>query len=194
MGHAPGVAQEATLETLMERYVDGDVAAFDTLYALIRPAVQASLRRWLRTDDQVADAFQVTLMKLHASRERYRRRAPVLPWVLTIARNVALDRLRSKASKELSLQPEAAEQIPDEQADLRWGHDDEAEVIRAVRDAVEQLPPSSREVVRLHKLEGKAMSEVAEALGIKEGAARVRAHRGYKALARLLFGLKSQRR
>ena len=37
------------------------------------------------------------------------------------------------------------------------------------------------------------MAEVAEILGIKEGAARVRAHRGYKALAKLLLGFRAQR-
>lgn len=178
----------------MERYVDGDQQAFDQLYTLVRPSILASLRRWLHKDHLVDDAFQVTLMKLHASRARYKRGAPVLPWVLTIARNVALDRLRSKAFKEQSLEPEVAEQLPDgDDSLLRWGEDDEQEVIKAVRDAIEQLPASSRDVIRMHKVEGKAMSEVAELLGIKEGAARVRAHRGYKALAKLLFGFKSER-
>jgi len=183
-----------SLEVLMERYVDGDASAFEQLYTLLRPSVLASLRRWLRKDHLVDDAFQVTLMKLHASRERYKRGAPVLPWILTIARNVALDRLRSKAFKEQSLEPEVAEQIPDADDSLqRWGENDEQEVINAVREAIEQLPPSAREVVRMHKVEGKSMSEVAELLGIKEGAARVRAHRGYKTLAKLLFGFRSGR-
>lgn len=176
----------------MERYVDGDAAAFDELYAIVRPPIVASLRRWLKQTHLVEDALQITLLKLHASRDRYKRGAPVLPWVLTIARNVALDRLRSKASKEQSLEPEAAERIVAEDT-IRWGDNDEQEVIAAVRDAIEQLPAATRDVVRMHKLEGKTMSEVAEQLGIKEGAARVRAHRGYKALARLLFGFRSER-
>ncbi len=178
----------------MERYVDGDGRAFDALHAQLRGPLTATLRRWLRRDDLVDDALQVTMMKLHGSRHRYQRGAPVLPWVMTIGRNVALDRLRLRASRDQSLEPEQAARIPDPAEPLiRWGEDDEQEVVRAVRDAIEQLPPSSREVVRMHKLEGKAMSEVAEVLGIKEGAARVRAHRGYKALAVLLFGFRKAR-
>lgn len=177
----------------MERYVDGDARAFDTLFTELRAPLKASLRRWLRTDDKVDDALQITLLKIHSSRARYKRGAPVLPWVITIARNVALDHLRSKTSKEKSLDDEMAAKIPAEQENLKWREEDEKEVIEAVRQAVEQLPPSSREVVRLHKLEGRSMSEVAEILGIKEGAARVRAHRGYKALARLLLGFRSGR-
>ncbi len=183
----------ADLEELMERYVDGDVEAFDALFAQLQVPLKGCLRRWLRTDDKVDDALQNTLMKLHKSRERYRRGAPVLPWVMTIARNVALDYLRSRVSKEYALDEESAARIPDDRPVVDWSEEDEKEVIAAVRDAVEQLPPASREVVRLHKLEGRSMAEVAEILGINEGAARVRAHRGYKALARLLLGFRSER-
>jgi RNA polymerase sigma-70 factor (ECF subfamily) len=35
----------------------------------------------------------------------------------------------------------------------------------------------------MHKLEGKTMAEISEELGVREGTLRVRAHRGYKALA-----------
>lgn len=188
------VSDRSALEHLMERYADGDPRAFDRLFAELEGPVRGSLRRWLRTDDKVDDAFQTTLLKLHASRARYRRGAPVLPWVLTIARNVALDHLRSRVAKERSLDDEAAARIPDREVEPPlWRQEDEREVTRAVQNAVDQLPASSRHVVRLHKLEGRSMAEVAEILGIKEGAARVRAHRGYKALARLLSGFRSGR-
>ena len=163
----------------MERYVDGDARAFDALYAALEPAMRGSLRRWMRTDDRIDDAFQAAILKIHASRERYTRGAPVLPWAITIARNVAVDMLR-KSNRETSLEPEAAEALP---APVEtWSQADEDEVVNAVRAAVDTLPPSLREVVRLHKIEGKSMAEIATQLGIKEGAARVRAHRGYKSL------------
>lgn len=177
----------------MERYADGDVAAFDALYEALRTPLTASLRRWLKTDDKVQDALQIAWLKIHGSRARYRRGAPVLPWVMTIARNVALDHLRSKAAQERSLDEERAAQIPDENAGFDWSKEDEKEVVQAVRAAIEELPASSREVIKLHKLEGRPMAEVARILGIKEGAARVRAHRGYKVLARLLLGFKTGR-
>lgn len=177
----------------MERYADGDPRAFEELYEALRPVITASLRRWLIADHKVADAFQITWLKIHASRERYRRGAPVLPWVLTIARNVALDHLRSRAAHERALDDEETNAIPDESATLVWSDEEEKVVIEAVRQAVDELPATAREVIKLHKLEGRPMSEVAEILGIREGAARVRAHRGYKALARLLLGFRSGR-
>lgn len=178
------------LESLMQRYADGDIAAFDALYEALRPSLVANLRRWLRADDKVQDALQIAWLKFHASRMRYRRGAPVVPWIMTIARNAALDQLRANRWREHPLEDSFAAKIPDDKPAFDWSEEDEREVIFAVRNAIEQLPVPAREAVRLHKLEGRPMSEVAEILGIKEGAARVRAHRGYKALARLLLGFR----
>ncbi len=176
----------------MERYADGDAQAFDALLRLLEGPLRGCLRRWLKAD-QVDDAFQNTLMKVHRSRARYRKGAPVLPWVLTIARNEARDRLRSRTRREQSFEEGELERLPAVTSETEWREEDEAAVIEAVRAAVEQLPASSRAVVRLHKIEGRTMAEVAEILGINEGAARVRAHRGYKALIGLLTGVRSQR-
>jgi RNA polymerase sigma-70 factor, ECF subfamily len=181
------------LESLMERYADGDIAAFDALYEALLPSLLANLRRWLHTDDRVQDALQIAWLKLHASRMRYRRGAPVVPWIMTIARNAALDQLRANRGREHPLEDSFAAKIPDDRAAFDWSEEDEREVIFAVRSAIDQLPAPAREVVRLHKLEGRPMSEVAEILGIKEGAARVRAHRGYKALGRLLLGFRARK-
>lgn len=177
----------------MERYVDGDEAAFGALYAQIEAPIRRTLMRWLKNPARVDDGFQVTLLKIHHNRHRYRRGAAVLPWVLTIARHVALDDLRKDKSRPRSLDEEMLRVLPAPEGP-DWDEEDEREVIAAVRAAIEELAPSAREVVRMHKLEGLSMAEVASQLGIKEGAARVRAHRGYKALARGLLGFWSQRR
>ena len=38
----------------------------------------------------------------------------------------------------------------------------------------------------MHKLSGMPMAEISDRLGVRPGALRVRAHRAYKALARML--------
>jgi len=171
----------------MERYVDGDEAAFAALYELLETPIRRTLKRWLKDDTRVDDGLQVTLLKVHTNRHRYRRGSAVLPWVLTIARHVALDDLRKDKNRPRSLDDEMLRVIPAPEGPA-WSEEDEREVIAAVRAAVDDLPPSAREVIRMHKLEGRSMADIAAELGIKEGAARVRAHRGYKALGRALLG------
>jgi RNA polymerase sigma-70 factor (ECF subfamily) len=179
------------LEEWMERYVDGDEKAFERLYEVLKPILLATLRRWIRDPSRVEDAFQVTLLKIHHARARYQRGAPVLPWCVTIARNVALDQLRAVGASRLVSDEQALGTAADPKSAPEWTEADGAEVIEAVRAAIDDLPPGTREIVRQHKLEGKDMAEIAAQLGIKPGTARVRAHRGYKELAKRLIGLRS---
>lgn len=171
----------ANLEELMQRYVDGDTKAFEALYEEIEPDLRRVLRRRLRAPHKVEDAIQKTFLNMHTARHRYRSGAPVRPWVLTIARNVAFDHLRRKSTSEQSLSPEVARRIEDPHDTLG-----EREALRALGRALDALPPDKRDVIELHKIQGLPMAEVAERMGINEGTARVRAHRGYKALKQLL--------
>ncbi|MCB9646543.1 MAG: RNA polymerase sigma factor [Deltaproteobacteria bacterium] len=139
------------------------------------------LRRRLKNPSRVDDAFQKTFLKVHAARHRYRVGSPVRPWVLTIARNVAFDQLRRKSSSEQSLSEEVALRLPDPSDAVQ-----EREALRDLQRALDSLPRDKRDVVELHKIEGLSMAQVAERVGINEGTARVRAHRGYKALRELL--------
>lgn len=137
--------------------------------------------------------MQLTFLKAHLARDRFCVQGQdadgsVRGWYFAIARNVALDHLRQRGRRErreaaVDVQPVDEDGSLEELA-LAREHDEA--VIDRVREALARLPATQREVVELHKLEGMSMAEVAARLDIREGAARVRAHRGYKALARML--------
>jgi len=169
------------LEHLMTRYVDGDTKAFDALYTALAPDLRRVLRRRLRAPHKVEDALQKTFLNVHTARHRYRDGAPVRPWVLTIARNVAFDHLRKKSSSEQPLSDQVARRIEDPHDALG-----EREAMRTLARALDALPSDKRDVIELHKIQGLPMAQVAERIGINEGTARVRAHRGYKALKEML--------
>jgi RNA polymerase sigma-70 factor (ECF subfamily) len=169
------------LETLMTRYAGGDDKAFEDLYDALAPEVRRLLKRRLRNPSRVDDAAQKTFLKVHVARGSYRPGSPVRPWILTIARNVAFDQLRKKSSSEQSLSEEVALRLPDPSDAV-----EERFALRDLQRALEALPQDKRDVVELHKIEGLSMAQVAARVGINEGTARVRAHRGYKALRQLL--------
>ena len=54
--------------------------------------------------------------------------------------------------------------------------------------AMAGLPESQREAVRLIQVEGLSVAEAALRAGISAGALKVRAHRGYRSLAKSLEG------
>ena len=60
-----------------------------------------------------------------------------------------------------------------------------------IEAALESLPERQREVVRALKLRDESVKEISERLGMSQSAVKVTAHRGYKALRRLLGGKES---
>lgn len=188
------------LQALMERYIDGDQRAFAKLHQRLKPRVRSRLGRMVRDEALVDDLVQQTFMRAHQARHRYEAgpgagdRA-VEGWFLAIARNAALDSMRHQyrrdrrhatleARGELEGMGVSAER-PDSEA-LHIEAEFEQAQVQRVRAAIDQLPPTQREVVKMHKLSGMPMAEISEQLGVRPGALRVRAHRAYKALARML--------
>ncbi len=208
-GSNPRVSARATrsapagLHALMEDYADGDPRAFSRLYGLLEPRLRAYLMGLVRDPAAVDDLVQLTMLKAHLARERFHVQGAdpdgaVQGWYFTIARNAAMDHLRDQQrtrKRQVSAGPPASD-APDPVARLadatpsaeerQVASEDERAVIEQVRAAIERLPPGQREVVTLHKLRGMSMAEIAKRLQIREGAVRVRAHRAYRALARLL--------
>ncbi len=152
----------------------------------------------VRNDANVEDLVQLTFLKAHLARDRFELRGgppdgAVLAWYFAIGRNLALDFLRSQGRNSKRQAPgrsnEQIKRVADSAPsieDRAVRQDLDAEIIEQVHGALALLPASQREVVEMHKLRGYSMAEVASRLQISEGAARVRAHRGYRALARLL--------
>ncbi|MCX4244633.1 RNA polymerase sigma factor [Paraliomyxa miuraensis] len=185
------------LHELMERYVDGDPSAFSRLHERLQPRLRGLLLTMVRDESTVEDLIQLTLLKGHLARDRFALQGgdpdgAVRAWYFAIARNVALDHLRHEyrsQRRRAEDEGDVVEALPDagpdpEQLGERVEH--EEEIVRRVRAALAALPPGQREVVELHKLRGMSMADIASRLEVREGAVRVRAHRAYKTLARLL--------
>lgn len=178
------------LYMLMDRYIEGDKAAFAALHAALDPRLRSFLRRIVRDSAAADDLAQATWLRAHLARERFEARGPrvdgaVLAWYFTIARNLALDHIRARARARVhaGLRDDVADEMPtvEEERVSR----EEAHALKTRLDAaLARLPEGQREIVEMHKLRELTMAEVAARLRIREGTARVRAHRAYVALAR----------
>jgi RNA polymerase sigma-70 factor (ECF subfamily) len=191
---------EGRLHMLMSRYVADVPGAFEPLHAALAPRIRARLGRLVHDAALVEDLLQLTFMRGHLARDRFESlpsaadRA-VEGWYLAIARNVALDHLRENYRRQrrhaavyargdgASIGAPESDESPE---DVEISREDSREIAERVARALDQLPPGQREVVKLHKLQGMSMAEVADTLRVRQGAVRVRAHRAYKALAEIL--------
>jgi len=167
---------DRTDEELMHAYRAGDRDAFRILFERYSPLLLRTLRRDLDTPQEAEDLVQQTFLQLHRARADFRPGTPFRPWIFTIALNLKRGHFRSRARRRTAMRNLAAEpgpSSPDTSAS--------AEAVR-VRRALQELPDGQRDAIVLHWFEGLSFPEIAEIMGVKENALKVRAHRGYARL------------
>jgi RNA polymerase sigma factor (sigma-70 family) len=169
-------------EELMAAYVAGDSAAFEELFRRYAPALLRVIGRQLSSPGEANDLVQQTFLQLHRARHDFKPGARLRPWIFTIALN-----LKREYFRRLRRRPEAPLEL-DGRNDpaILPPPPERAENERAVRRALDQLPPDHREVIVLHWFEGLSFPEVSAVVGASVSAVKVRAHRGYVALRKLL--------
>jgi len=200
MAQIQDIEAQVHLDELMDRYVDGDERSFAALHSRLSPKVRGRLSNLVRSPAAVDDLVQLTFLRAHRARHRFANQTgqgdrAVEAWYMAIARNVALDHLRHQYRRErrhVAMEQRGEVEgmgvpqgVPDPEA-FGLEREDVVSTSARVRAAIENLPAGQREVVKLHKLLGLSMAEVAERLNVRPGALRVRAHRAYRALARAL--------
>jgi len=104
-------------------------------------------------------------------------------WLITVARNKCLDRLRS-TRRLVDADPEFFEQQADER-DPEWHASRDQKAARLTR-LIDNLPEPQRSLILLFDVEGLTGSECAEALGLNVNQVKVYLHRARKQLRRAL--------
>ena len=175
---------------LMQRYQAGDAQAFRELYALVAPKMLGYLGKLTKSRAVADDLLQQTFLKIHRARAAYVLGADPLPWFYSIAHRTFIDEVRRQ---QRAVVRSAGDDVPEIPAGLTGESADRAdeprvdpELAREALDALEGLPVQQREAVVLTKLEGKSVAEAAAIAGTTVGAMKVRAHRGYEALRKVL--------
>jgi RNA polymerase sigma-70 factor (ECF subfamily) len=165
-------------EQLMADYQSGDKAAFDEIFRRYAQLLTRLLRRFALTPDEIADLVQQSFLQLHRARMDFLPSSELRPWLLTIAFNLARDKLRHHRRKPESPFDATTDTTLTENAE-EWHR---FEIRRDLQLALAELPTEQQEVVRLHYEEELTFEEIGERIGVNAGAIRVRAHRGYAAL------------
>ena len=175
------VDDEALVE-LMRRYQDGDMSAFEDLYAHLSAPLGRYLRSLTRNAALADDLLQETFLQFHRARKTYTPPRPLKPWAYAIARHVFLMARRS-AGRRAKHETTAVVDLPEHPVAPEveaLGDQD------LVRKALERVAAEHREALVLHHISGLSFKEVGRVLGISEGAAKVRAHRGMVTLRQVV--------
>jgi len=153
--------------TLMLAYAQGDLGAFEALYARHRGTLYRFLLRACRQSALADELFQETWSRVIAARERYQPQAKFTTWLLQIAHNLLIDSYRRKRptldgeAGELAIaQMEAPAQEQPEHALSDF------EQRRRLQRAIEQLPDEQRTAVLLRLEQELSLEEIADVTGV----------------------------
>ena len=150
--------------------------------------IRRYLVRLVGTSD-AEDLAQDVFEKAQRAMGTFRGDSRVLTWLYRVATNAAIDRLRS-AERHSDLERDDA---PAESLDADGASDaveersldgelDRARMRECILQVVEQLPASQSAIILLGELRGLSDRQMADALGISLGAAKIRLHRARRAL------------
>lgn len=182
MRHEKNLAGDTELRSLLRRYQQGDPTAFELLHLRLSPLVRKFFRRKRVAADRLDDLVQETFLQLHRSRHTYDPVRPAEPWVRGLARHVYLMDVRAAVARRRFESPDDGRST--EPRVPSWG---ESTVRRDLLAGLfERLPEDRRRPVLMRHVWGFTFKEIAETLGIREGAAKVRSHRGIRELRALL--------
>ncbi len=167
---------------LIQRIAQHDQTALALLYARYGDRVYGLTYRVLQNSMLAEEATQDAFLKVWRQAERWDAdRGKFSSWLLTVARNCAIDRLRQEQRQEHGteveldeeLQPLVAPNITDEQL-----HFD----TEALRTLMADLPPEQSQAIELAFFHGLSHSQLAERLNLPLGTVKARVRMGLRKL------------
>ena len=156
---------ESSDSALVERFLRKDVSAFEQLYDRHSRVVYALVVRILQQGSTAEEVVQDVFLHLWRNAGQYQSsRGPFVPWLLTLARNRALDQLRLKSERQRRREDQAEEipaiaQSPDYEKAL-----DEKRRAERVRSLMSSLSAPQKKAIEMAYFEGLSHSEIAESL------------------------------
>ena len=196
MSHARRLSQEEE-RSLLERLLARDERALSELYDLLAPWVLGVAVRILGDDDEAEDVlgavFEQVWSRIHLHDPT---RGPLVPWVLSIARNRSVDQLRRRRRWWRKQERVERERLAGADAAATTTEAPSAEaavpgwpVHRAVHQALAGLPPEQRRVVVLAYFEGLSHMEIARHTGDPLGTVKTRLRLAHRKLEDALRNL-----
>ena len=172
---------------LIEQYLAGDVAAFDSLMRAHEDRVFSICLRMLRDREAALDAVQETFITVFRKADRFAGRSAFSTWLYRVAVNTCYDVGRRTRRKNTDALPEGFDPSDPAAAD---GYES-ADIRPEIEAALAALPAEFRAAVVLVDLEGLALETVAEAIGVPVGTVKSRVFRGRRLLAESLGNLRA---
>jgi RNA polymerase sigma-70 factor (ECF subfamily) len=184
------------VDLLVEAFRKGKPGAFEAIVRAHQDRVYSFCARMLSDREDALDAAQEVFLSAWRNLSRFRGEAALSTWLLRIAANRCLNRIRRRKSVSEREAPwpestgEEGEGIIFQPAGGENDHPDRlaetGEMREILTEALSQLDPGSRWMVLLSDVEGFSYEEIAALAEVPLGTVKSRLHRARMAMRRLL--------
>jgi len=157
---------------------------FSLLYDQYSPALYGVVRKIVRSEELAQDVLQDAFVKIWKSIESYdSSKGTLFTWILNVARNTAIDRIRTQEFKQ-SLN---AQSVTDASPQLDWQSASHLPVDHiGLEKVLPLLRPEHLEIIDYVYFKGFTQTEVAESLGMPLGTVKTRVRMAIDHLRKLL--------
>ena len=186
--HDESLAAKRSLDwsKLMARAQNGERETYRRLLEDITPYLRSLAARRHRDPRDIEDSVQDILLTVHAIRHTYDPGRPFGPWLVAIASRRMIDRLRVQG-RSTARETEWTDEHETFAAPETNFHEAASDA-RALRDAVDRLPPAQRQAIELLKLREMSLKEASLESGMSIAGLKVATHRALKSLRKILAG------
>jgi RNA polymerase sigma-70 factor (ECF subfamily) len=155
---------------LIQHTQQGDKSAFSSLYDKFSPALYGVILKIVRQDTHVAeDCLQDAFVKIWKHISTYdAHKGSIFTWMLTIARNTALDKLSSLKAKQIhSLDSTVSIE------ETKYNTSLNIDTI-GISDVMKRLQPEYQTLINMAYYQGMTQVEIADELGLPLGTAKTK--------------------
>ncbi len=181
------------LPVLLDRCRQGDDLAWEALVRQFQRRIYSLAVCYATDPDDARDLAQDVFVRLYRTRGQWPAAEIFLPWMIRVARNACLDRVRAR-----KVRPPAEDVLAEEMVDLATtsANPDEEYVAvsrrRLFYRALRKLTDLSREVILLKEIQGLPIEQIARMLRIPIGTVKSRSNRARLELARAVLALEHE--
>jgi RNA polymerase sigma-70 factor (ECF subfamily) len=170
---------------LVERCRKGEDEAWRELVDRFGPRVYSVAYHFTLKREDAEELSQEIFLKIFENLERYDGGFPLIAWIVSLSRNLCIDRYRRR-KREKSFRFVSDDAVLPM---LRSDDDPSAEALRKERtkmlfSALSEIPEDLAEILVLRDLDGLAYDEIGKALALPDGTVKSRLFRARAEVAR----------
>ncbi|MCP3982332.1 MAG: sigma-70 family RNA polymerase sigma factor [bacterium] len=179
----------AELTTLLERCRQGDGLAWEALVRQFQGRIYAVALHYSRNSEEARDMAQEIFIRVYSRLGSFHG-DHFVPWMLRLARNLCIDKLRRKKARPVSGEiamddaPEMVDEAPTPEEN--WFSDRKQQLVYR---AMGRMSEQNREMILLKEIQGLNLQEIADLLQAPLGTVKSRSNRARLELARAVIAL-----